>query len=248
MSESYQALCTDFYVNQKLVLKMELPKARETVLDLFERLRRQFPAMANFRRYKDEFALESPQSEMPHRWAAMRSNVIRSGTVNPSAAADAYALHQLLLEVAPTYLSISPLDVDCLELLFGFDLSAGGNHDAIVHDALLGGSPLAALADVPGASIIECQPMMGLSLTDMPGVEAFIEVKTRGPHHPSRDPEAGDPISVFLTLRRTGPVAEVKELPGILRALVARGEDLVQHRIVPGLLVPLREAIASGNA
>jgi hypothetical protein len=246
MSESYHALCNDFYVNQKLVLKMELPRARETVLDLFERVRRQFPSMAGFRRFKDEYALESPQSDMPHRWAAMRGNCIRSGTVNPPQIAEAYTLHQHLLEIAPTYLSISALDVDFLELLYGFDLVAGGNHDAIVHDALLSGSPLAAITDVPGAGLIECQPMVGLSLGE--GVEAFFEVKTRGPQHPMRDPDAGDPISVFVTLRRAGPISDVRDLPCALRSLAKRGEELVQQRVIPGLLVPIREAIASGNA
>jgi hypothetical protein len=248
MSESFQALCNDFYVNQKLVLKMELPRARETVLDLFERVRRQFPAMNGFRRFKDEYALESPQTEMPHRWAAMKGNFIRSGTVNAPSLSEAYALHQHLLEVAPTYLSISPLDVDHLELLYGFDLVASGNHDSIVHDALLAGSPLAAITVIPGTSLIECQPMLGLSLGEKSGIEAFFEVKTRGPQHHARDPEAGDPISVFVTLRKSGPIADVKDLTGVLSALSRRGEELVQQRVVPGLLVPLREAIASGNA
>ena len=34
MTDSYRALCTDFYVNQKISVKMELPRTRETVLDL----------------------------------------------------------------------------------------------------------------------------------------------------------------------------------------------------------------------
>ncbi len=248
MSESYQALCSDFYVNQKLVLKMELPRTRETILDLFERLRRQFPAMNSFRRFRDEFALESPQTAMPHRWAALKGNHVRSGTVNPPNMAEAYALHQTVLEVAPSYLSISPLDIDHVELLYGFDLAAGGNHDSIVLEALIPGSPLAALLEIPGATPIECQPMIGLSLGEKQGLEVFFEVRTRPPHGPPRDPEAGDPISVFLTLRKFGPVNDVKDLPGILGQLAKQGEELVQQRVIPGLLVPIREAIASGNA
>jgi len=57
MSESYKALCSDYYVNLKLQLKLELPRNRETVLDLFERVRKQFSSMSSFRRYKDELAL-----------------------------------------------------------------------------------------------------------------------------------------------------------------------------------------------
>jgi hypothetical protein len=30
--------------------------------------------------------------------------------------------------------------------------------------------------------------------------------------------------------------------------LAEKGEELVQQRVIPGLLIPIREAIASGNA
>ncbi len=37
MTSSYRALCTDFYVNLKLGLKLDLPRKREEVLEMFER-------------------------------------------------------------------------------------------------------------------------------------------------------------------------------------------------------------------
>ena len=164
MSESYRALCTDFYVNQKVAVKMELPRTRETVLDLFERVRRQFPGMSMFRRYRDELALESPQSEMPHRWLAVRNTNIRSGVVNPTSMEEGYSLHRHLLEIAPAYMSISPLDIEYVELLYGFDLAASGNHDAIVLDALIPGSPLSALLDIPGAVPVDAAPLVAWTL------------------------------------------------------------------------------------
>src|SRR5262245_22124845 len=164
MTESYKALCTDHYVNQKIAVKMELPRSRETVLDLFERVRKQFPSMASFRRYKDELALESPQTDMPHRWLAIRANTVRSGVVNAPTPDEAYTLHRQILDLAPAYLSISPLDIDFVELLWGFDLAAGGNHDAIVLEALYAGSPLAALLDIPGSKPLDCQPLVGLAV------------------------------------------------------------------------------------
>jgi hypothetical protein len=258
MSESYRALCTDFYVNQKIAVKMELPRTRETVLDLFERVRRQFPGMSMFRRYRDELALESPQTEMPHRWLAVRNTSIRSGVVNPGSMDEGYSLHRHILEVAPAYMSISPLDIEYIELLYGFDLSASGNHDAIVLDALIPGSPLSALLDIPGAVPVDCQPLVGLTLGQRGDLEIYFEVKTRAsasaslPHgHPAREHDpisGGDPISVYLTLRKFGAVSDTKELPGILSRLAHQGEELVEHRVVPGMLVPIREAIASGNA
>ena len=249
MSESYRALCTDFYVNQKIGVKMELPRSRETILDLFERIRKQFPGMTTFRRYRDELALESAQSEMPHRWLAIRGTSIRSGTVNASTMEEAYALHKQLLTIAPAFLSISPLDVDYVELLYGFDLQATGNHDAIVLDALLPGSPLAAFLDIPEATPTDYQPLVGLTFGKGHDIEVYFEVKTRPPEGRPRDPESNtDPISVYLTLRKFGAIDDTKELPGILTRLAKLGESLIEHRVVPGLLVPIREAIASGNA
>lgn len=248
MSDSYRALCSDFYVNQKLSLKMDLPKGRETVLELFERVRRQFPTMGTFRRYRDELALESPQSETPHRWVAIRSNTVRSGAVNPPAMAGAYSIHQLVLDVAPFYLNVSPLDIDYIELLFGFDLTAPGNHDAIVFDALLAGSPLGKLLEIQGAGVIDCQPLTGFSVGERGDLEVHFEVKTRASQQTREyDGSGTDPISIYLTLRKFGAVGDVKELPGILASLARLGEELVESRVVPTLLVPIRDAISSGN-
>lgn len=248
MSESYRALCSDFYVNLKLAVRMDLPRTRETVLDLFERVRRQFPHMNAFRKYKDELALESPQGEMPHRWLAVRANSVRSGVVNPGDTDEGYALHRHVLDVAPTYMSIPALDVDHVELLYGFDLAASGNHDAIVMDALIPGSPLAALLDIPNTTPVDCQPMVGLSLGKRGDTEVYFEVKTRNTSGSApRDPDGPEPISIYTTIRKFGPFADTKDLPAAFAKLTKIGEDLIEHRVVPGLIVPIREAIASGN-
>ena len=98
---SYGAFCTDYYVNLKLGLKLELPKSRDTVLSLFERVRRQYPGMTEFRKYKEELALEAPASASPHRWVAVRSSSVRAGVVNPEGVGEAYRLHRTILEICP---------------------------------------------------------------------------------------------------------------------------------------------------
>lgn len=249
MTDSFRALCSDFYINQKVAVKMELPRGRDTVLEMFERVRKQFPGMNSFRRYREEMALESPQNEGVHRWLAVRSNNIRSGVVNPSEPSEGYSLHRHVLDSAPFFLNISPLDIDYLELLFGFDLSAPGNHDAIVFEALLPGSPLAALADVPGSVPVDCQPLMGLRLASRQETEVYFEVKTRaGTSTGFRDPDAPpEPISVYLTLRRFGAVHDIKDLGDIFTQMSRLGEELVESRVVPTLLVPIRETIGMGH-
>lgn len=245
MSMSYSALCSDFYVNAKLSVRMELPRSREPVLELFERVRREYPRMASFRRYKDELALESGNEDVPHRWIAIRANSVRTGVVNPPTDDDMHALHRTAAEVCPYYLSISPLDIESVELLYGFDLSARGNHDAIVAGALLHGSPLGALLDASGAKVQECQPMLGLSF-DGGTVHSSVEVKTR-----SRKPEGGErggePISLYVTVRSNEPITDLKHLPARIDQLAHRGRSLVDALAIPSLLVPLRDEIASGS-
>lgn len=254
MPSSYRALCSDFYINQKISVKLDLPRGRETILDLFERIRNTFPTMASFKRYRDELALESPQSDEPHRWLAVRASTIRSGTVNPDTFEAGYSLHRTVLEVAPYFLSISPLDIEYVELLFGFDLAAPGNQDAIVADALLTGSPLGELLDVQHATTIDFQPLIGLLLHPEPGptgtpeirrsdgVEAHLEVKTRS--GASRDEHtSGEPISVYVTLRRYEPVTNLKSLPAVFRTLSEHAEHLIESHALPGLVAPIRRAI-----
>ena len=249
MASSYRALCSDFYVNQKVSVKLDLPRGRDTILELFERVRREFKGMGTFRRYKDELALESPTADHPHRWLAVRSGNIRSGVVNPDDFHDAYGLHKCVLEVAPYFLSISPLDIEYVEVLYGFDLAAPGNQDQLVADALLHGSPLAALFETESATPVDFQPLVGLAVRGSPEVqqpdtEAHFEIKTRSG---GGEAETGEALSLYVTLRRYEPVADLKELSGVFDQLTTTAEDLINTRAIPSLLTPLREALGAGG-
>jgi hypothetical protein len=252
MTDSYRALCSDFYVNQKLSVKLDLPRERQTILDLCDRLRRQFPGMSQFRRYREELALESPASAEDNRWVAVKANNIRSGVVNPGSFEDAYALHRCVLQIAPFFLSVSPLDVDYIELLYGFDLPAERNHDEIVFEALVSGAPLARLLEIPGAEPSDCQPLIGLVIRDRAGmdgpIEVGFEVKTRSGSREGRHTDGGPtPISVYLTLRKFGPVGDVKELPDVLALLARHGETIISTRVIPDIVVPIRHAMGTSS-
>jgi len=247
MADSFRALCSDYYVNHKLSVKLELPRTRETVLELFERVRKRFPGMGLFRRYRDELALETGPSQSPQRWLAVRDTSVRSGVVNPERWADGYALHRHVLEVVPYFLSISPLDVEYVELLYGFDLECAGNHDAAIYHALLEGSPIGEILDIPDATPVDCQPLLAVAIGDEAQTEVQLEVKSRSSGEPGREgatpPEAPDPISIYLTLRRLGPFGNITELPESLDALAEHGERLVDQRVVEKIILPLRDAI-----
>ncbi len=231
MATSFGALCTDFYINQKLALKMDLPADRETILHLFDQVRKAMPSMDRFRRYEGELALESTRRDAEYRWLALRQTTIRTGHVNPGNMTDAYQLHRLILELAPYHLTISPLDINYVELLFGFDLECKSNHDTIVFDALFSHSPLGGLMRVPDSHILDVQPTFGLALSEKGDLQAYFQVKTRTK---SRRGQAGrfrnEPLSIFLTLRRYGPVHQIEELqkifeqPGPARRAAGDGE------------------------
>lgn len=244
MSTTYSVLCSDFYVNQKLALKLDVPSSRETVLHMLDRVRKEHPRMDRFRRYDDELALESHEIDREYMWMALKQTSIRSGSVNPTSLESAYRLHRMILEVAPCYLSISPLDVDHLELVFGFDLEATGNRDEAVFQALLGDSPLASLVNLSQETILDAQPFVGFALTETCDLQAYVEVKTRG-----RTPETGlirfadEPISVYLTVRRQGPLRGVEDFISVFGALAGHGERLAEERVIPHIVMPIREAL-----
>jgi len=241
----FDALCRDFCVNQKLALKMDLPAAREPVLDLFGRLRKDMPRLSNLQRYPDgEVALESPEDERDFLWVAMRQTSLKSGWVNPGTLQEAYRMHRTVLDVAPYFLSISPLDVDHLELVYAFDFDCSGNRDEVVMDALLGGSPLGDFAESTTDTVIDSQPFMAIALSDSPEMHVYLEVKTRLPRGELTASREGlEPLSVMLTVRRTGPVKSLSDLPTHLAALSGHGERLVEQRLIPRVLMPLRERI-----
>jgi hypothetical protein len=245
----FSAFCSDFYVNKRLGLKLDLPERRETVLDLFDRVRRAFPRLSKFQRYDGELALESDSSQREWQWVALRQTSIRAGHVNPSSLADCYNFHQALLEVAPYFLSISPLDIDLLEVVFGFDFETEHDNDSIVFDALLANSPLAGLAD--GISmdggverVIDAQPSLALSLGEEGQMQVVFEVRTK-PRLPVAGDRGGDPISVFLTVRKFGPLGSLDELKSEFSSLVAHAEFLAEQRVLPCLVMPIHETLQS---
>lgn len=246
MTTSHGALCTDFYVNQKLALKLDLPDSRETVLHMFDRIRRELPAMKRFKRYNGELALESAGVDSDYCWMAMRQTSIRSGWVNPSSLEEAYKLHRVIIDTAPYFLSISPIDVEYLELVFGFDIQAGMNRNEVVLEALLANSPLAALIDPERECVLDAQPFLGFSLSRRCDLQAFVEIKTRtGAAEIATGRYEDEPISVYLTARRHGPLTTMEEFAETFGMLAGHVERLAEDRVIPHVVMPIREAILS---
>lgn len=248
MATSFGALCNDFYVNHKVALKMDLPSDRETVLHLFDRVRKTVPAMDRFRRYEGELVLESSRREIEYHWMSLRRTSIRTGHVNPQTMEEAYSFHQMVTEVAPFHLSISPLDVDHVELVFGFDLECKADHDQVVLEALYRDTPMENLVRVDGGKVLDVQPLFGISLNKKGDRQAYFEVKTRAKSRRGRSRFKDEPIGVFLSLRQFGPISELDDLLAISKSLAADAERLATDKLIPDLLNPIARQITSSSA
>ena len=249
MATSYGALCTDFYVEHKLALKMDLPSERETLLHFFDQVRKRVPAMNRLRRYEGELALESSRRATSSQWLALRRNNIRSGYINPDTMDQAYHLHQLVLESAPYHLTLSTLDVDFQEILFGFDLECKADHDRVVFDALFDNTPVAKLLNVPDAEVLDVQPIYKLALSESGDMQATFEVRTRprGKRGSTRAYRA-EPISVFLHVRKYGPLDHLDQLREGFEVICRKAEALANDRLIPNMLTPIVREITSSSA
>ena len=54
-----------------------------------------------------------------------------------------------------------------------------------------------------------------------------------------------EPISVYLTVRRSGPIGAIAELPTIFATLCGHAERLAEDRVIPHIVKPIRDVITA---
>ena len=243
----YSDLCDDFYVNMNLSTEMELPTNRETILHFFERIQKKYPAMRNFYcREKGDFVLEEDKDQGQYRWSTIESRRVCSGYVNAPVIEDALEQHKLVLELAPYMLSVSPLDCEALDLLFGFDFTYRGNHNQLVAEALGLSPSLERMMDVPGATVINYEPSLTLALDEECRTQCRLSIETRTNAYQVRTgdyPE--DQLSVYLTARQYGSLGPDMTFVKALEQLTQVCYDMVDHFVVDNVLRPLARTIAT---
>jgi hypothetical protein len=247
MSNPFAAFCDDFYVNMRLGSQLQMPHGREAVLTMFERIQKSFPKMSRFRKSENgDFNLEEDRSGPGYRWLSLENKRLAAGHVNPESIEDSLKLHQLVLQQAPYQLGISPVEIDYLDVLFGFDLSFTGNHDEVIADSLFAGSPLTCLSEELGARAIDFQPTVTVSLSDDCRLQARIDVVTRTNSYQVRTGDySDDVISVYLILRRYWGDKPKEPLEQMFEQMAERAESLCTQYVVPRVLRPVSSAIAS---
>lgn len=242
----YSSLSDDFYINMNLSTEMELSCSRETVLHYFEQIQKSYPEMRNFYcRDKGDFVLEEDKERGQYRWCTIEPRRVCSGQVNPESVEGVLGQHRQVLEMAPYVLSVSPLDCEALDLLFGFDFTYRGNHNELVADAL-GLSPgIERLAELPGGTVINYEPSITLSLDEECRTQCRMSIETRTNAYQIRTGEfTEDQLSVYVTARQYGSlgpkVTYVEALENLTRICI----DMVDSYVVDNVLQPLARTIA----
>jgi len=242
----YGSYCDDFYVNMNLSTEMDLPQNRETVLHFFEQMQKKYPTMRNFYcRDKGDFVLEEDKDQGTYRWCSIEPRRICSGHVNSDHVDAALEQHKHVLELSPYTLSISPLDCDALDLLFGFDFTYRGNHNQLVAEALGVSPALERMAEVPGANVINYEPSLTLAIDEECRTQCRLSVETRTNAYQVRTgdfPE--EQLSVYLTARQYGSLGSETTFVHTVDRLSEICREMVDSYVIENVLQPLARAIA----
>ncbi len=242
----YNSFSDDYYINMNLNTEMELPQTRETVLHYFEQIQKHYPRMRNFYcRDRGEFVLEEDKDRGNYRWATVEPRRICSGHVNPSSADEAFRQHQVALELAPYALTVSPLDCESLNIMFGFDFTYRGNHNQLLVEALGVAPGLERMTEIPGATVLGNEPSLQFALDEECRTQCRLSVETRtGAYHVRTGEFPEEQLSVYFTARRYGSLDPDESYVSAMKRLVDVCTELVDNYVVDNVLRPLQQAIA----
>lgn len=242
----YASLCDDFYVSLNLNTEMDLPKGRETVLPYFEQIQKKYPSMRNFySRDKGDFVLEEDKDNGKYRWASIEPRRLCSGFVNPPEADDAVEQHRFVLELIPYMLSVSSLECEAIDLLYGFDFTYRGNHNRLVAEALGISPAMEKLADVPGAQVVNYEPSITLALDEECRLQCRVSIESRtGWFHVKSGEFPEEQLSVYVTARRVGSVGQRMEFVEVLDQLNTACRDVLDEHVIEHILRPVAQTIS----
>jgi len=229
---SYGSLADDFFVNIGLHTALELPSARETVLQFCEAVQKEFPQMTSFYQGENkEFILEGDRQSGSYRWMEVHPQRLLAGYFDPPTLEDAYALHRWLLRRSVFFLGVSALDVDSLDVTYGFNMDYRGNRDKVVAEALLGGSALGAFA-----------------LDEECSLQARLSLETRSSAYQVQSGQYEDePISLYLTVRGYPTAGRLLQIEEAFADQCRAGERLIERLVIPQIIRSIAAAIAAAQ-
>ena len=93
---------------------------------------------------------------------------------------------------------------------------------------------------------IECQPYFGMALTPACDIQAYFEIKSRTSTYEVRTQDfESQIISVYLTVRKYFGYTDARPLVEEQRELIDVADELSRNRLVPLMVTPLQQAIAT---
>ncbi len=266
MIDSLKVLCDHFYIHMSLNTEMELPASRDTLLHFFELLRKNYPTMRNFRHQNStEFLLEDDPTHEPHRWCVVERKRIGCGILAPESVAEAVTMYAQILDTATWALSLTPLDCESLDLIYGFDFACRGNPSKLLVDTLGLPSMLEPFGERDdGKHVLHYSPTITITDDDDPRTQIRLHFEAQD--RLTRKMETEDEIlTVFLTVRRYGcpDVTALEDfstnselssgentgnlLEKTLRHIATIAERIMDEYLVDAILSPIAQAASERN-
>jgi hypothetical protein len=242
----YASLADDFYVNVNLATEMELPAQRETILQYFERLQKHYPSMRKFYcRDKRDYVLEEDKDQGRYRWVAVEAKRLCSGQLNPPTLEAALDQHRLAVDLAPAYLSVSPLDCEAIDVLFGFDFAYRGNHNGLLAEALGVGPAFERFGELPGGRVINFEPSLTMAIDEDCRTQVRVSTETRTNAFQVRTGDfADEQLSVYVTARQYGSLDPDTTYVDAIDRLARLAREVLDGCVVEQVLKPLARTIA----
>lgn len=245
--QQYTDEADSFSVQVNLNTELVLPNERETVLHFFEQMRKAFPDLRNFfTRDSGDLVLEGEKDAERYRWVAIEPRKLCSGFVDPETLDFAYRQHEMVLELAPHLLTISVLDCEALDVMYGFDFTYSGNHDDLVAEVLGVGSGMDAMLELPRSRVVNFEPTITMALDDSCRLQCRLAIETRTNAYQIRTGEfPEEQISVYFTVRQYWGNGPERSFVESFQNQCRIGERIVEEKIVPRIVRPLAAAISA---
>ncbi|MHC4179625.1 MAG: hypothetical protein ACYSWU_19100, partial [Planctomycetota bacterium] len=196
-------------------------------------------------RERGDFVLEEDKDKGNYRWCTIEPRRVCSGQVNPETIEGAMEQHRLVLELAPYMLSVSPLDCEALDLLYGFDFTYRGNHNQLVTEALGVSPAMERVLDIPGSTVINHEPSLTIALDEDCRAQFRLSVETRTNAYQVRTgdfPE--EQLSVYVTARQYGSLGPDKTFVETLERLGELCGEMIENHVIEHVLDPLARTIS----
>lgn len=247
MSNSYAALCDEFYINMRLGTQMKLSLDRPTVVSFVERMQRLYPTLVNFHQDQrhGESTLEENRQNRSYRWLSLESSRLASGYLSPPTPQEAYKYNMAVLETIPHYLAVTTVDLDYLDVLWGFDFECKTNHHELIAEALLGESPFGKLLETSGAKATNFEVSSTLALSEDARTQARVWIEPRTSASQIRTGDfAEEFLSVYVIIRQYAGGRKLPDLHDIQAQQIETGEKFIDDHVINNFLTPIRAAIS----